>query len=174
MNSNEHQWDYSILKTMIYYNIINVRGIYTREQFDMAILSLLEDNTEILMDRYKRKGKLISKGDYYYFQPFGITDINASIFERSVKVLDIPSKLSIPIPHSQTETIINNGDTIYNNMKMSYEDVFENDTKHVNRDKRDWFDALKYIKEHLLNDVKIDENVITKIYGVSLVRYIEF
>jgi len=144
------------------YNIINVRGIYTREQFDMAILSLLEDNTEILMDRYKRKGKLISKGDYYYFQPFGITDINASIFERSVKVLDIPSKLSIPIPHSQTETIINNGDTIYNNMKMSYEDVFENDTKHVNRDKRDWFDALKYIKEHLLNDVKIDENVLQK------------
>jgi len=144
------------------YNIINVRGIYTREQFDMAMLSLIEDKTEILMDRYKRKGRLISKGNFYYFQPFGITDINASIFERSVKVLDIPSKISIPITRSQDDVIINNGDTIYNNMRTAYEDVFENSPKPINTDKRDWFDALKYIKEHLLNDVKIDENSLRK------------
>jgi len=144
------------------YNIINVHMTYTREQFDMAIISLLEDKSEILMDRYKRKGKLISKGEYYYFQPFGITDINASIFERSVKVLHNPSKISIPVPDSESDIIINNGETIFNNMKTNYENVFDNTAKPINADKRDWFDALKYIKRHLIDDVKIAENLIQR------------
>ena len=144
------------------YNIINVRGTYTRQQFDMAVLSLIEDKTEIIMDIYKRKGRLISKGEYYYFQPFGITDINASIFERSAKVIDAPSKISIPIIPSKYDTIVDDGDAIYNNVMTRYKEVFENAQKQSKIDKYDWFDALTYIKEHLLNDVKINEESLQK------------
>ena len=145
------------------YNIINVRGTYTREQFDMAILNLIEDKTEILTDRYNRKGRLISKGDYYYFQPFGITDINASVFERSVKVTDRPSKISLHTVESKSRVSNDNGDngdngdTLYTNIIATCEDVFINDKVPQKPDKRDWFDALKYIKPHLINDVKISE-----------------
>jgi hypothetical protein len=144
------------------YNTVNVRGTYTREQFDMAILNLTEDNTEILTDRYNRKGRLISKGEYYYFQPFGITDINASIFERSTKIIERPSKISLPITESKTDTGKDNGDAIYTNIKSKYEEVFGNDAGPTKPDKRDWFDALKYIKKHLLDDVKIEEKYIKK------------
>jgi len=144
------------------YNIINVHGTYTRDQFDMSILSLIEDKSEILTDRYKRKGRLINKGNYYYFQPFGITDINASIFERSVETLDAPSKISITITETEPDIINNNGDAIYNTMKTRYEDVFVNASKSIKTDKRDWYDALNYIKDHLIFDVKIDENTLQK------------
>ena len=68
------------------FNIVNVKGNYTEEQFDMTIAMMVENGGEILVDSYGRKGRLINKKKWYYFQPLEITDINASIFERSVPV----------------------------------------------------------------------------------------
>ena len=158
------------------YNIINVRGAYTREQFNMATLTLIEDKTEQIMDRYKRKGRLISKGEYYYFQPTGITDLNASIFERSTKVIDVPSKISITVQPIKSDTISDNGDAIYNNIKTRYDYAFENKSKQQTADKHDWYNALKYIKTHLLNEVKIDEDTLRKYttyHALDTLNYID-
>lgn len=111
------------------YNIVNVKGNYSEEQFEAAIMTMIEDSSELLVDTYGRKGRLINKDKWYYFQPLEITDINASIFERSVPVQYI--KESFPItkikPALKNEiNNIENEDKIQASNKMnSYDKLLE-------------------------------------------------
>ena len=83
------------------FNLVNIKGNYTREQFDIAITTMIEDNGEILIDSYGRKGRLINKDKWYFFQPLEITDINISVFERSVPVQEVIRSF----PAKQFETV---------------------------------------------------------------------
>jgi len=65
---------------------INFPKKYPMSQIYSAITQMIEDSTEIILDKYGRSGRLINLGSYYLFQPNEIDYQNISIYERSVPV----------------------------------------------------------------------------------------
>jgi hypothetical protein len=59
---------------------------YPYVQIFSALTQLVEDQSEFIVDKYGRNGRLINIGEYYLFQPLELTDKNASIFERSTPI----------------------------------------------------------------------------------------
>ncbi len=65
---------------------INTPKEYPRTQIFAALTKLIDDNTEFIVDKYGRNGRLINIGEYYLFQPIELQDPNISIFDRSVPI----------------------------------------------------------------------------------------
>ena len=56
---------------------------HPREQVDVALTRMITDQTEHLVDKYGRTGRLVNVGEYYLFQPSELTDPRIGIYERS-------------------------------------------------------------------------------------------
>jgi hypothetical protein len=65
---------------------IRVSKNYPYIQIYSALTHLIEDENEIITDKYGRNGRLINIGEYYLFQPLELRDKNASIFDRTVPI----------------------------------------------------------------------------------------
>jgi len=50
------------------------------------LTQLIEDGSEVIVDKYGRNGYLINIDEYYLFQPSELTSVNSSIFDRSVPI----------------------------------------------------------------------------------------
>jgi hypothetical protein len=61
---------------------INQVRTYPDEQIMTAINTLIDDPIEFITDYYGRRGRLINIGDYYLFQPEGVSDRHIGIRER--------------------------------------------------------------------------------------------
>jgi hypothetical protein len=57
---------------------------YPYVQIYAALTQLIEDNSEFIVDKYGRNGRLINIDEYYLFQPIELKDSHISIFDRSV------------------------------------------------------------------------------------------
>ena len=56
---------------------------YPLVQIYASLTQMIDDEKEIITDKYSRSGRLVNVGDYYLFQPLELNDTNVSIFERS-------------------------------------------------------------------------------------------
>jgi hypothetical protein len=65
---------------------INFPKQYPIVQIYAALTQLVEDDNEIIIDKYGRNGHLINLGDYYIFQPSELTYPENSIFDNAVPV----------------------------------------------------------------------------------------
>ena len=65
---------------------INVTYDYPNEQIFYVLYNIVNNKSEVIIDKYGRQGHLINKQDYYAFQPNDIVDEDISVFERSVPV----------------------------------------------------------------------------------------
>ena len=165
-------------------NSINIIKKYPKEQIDFALTRFIENNNELLVDKYGRNGNLINKGQYYVFQPLEFTDEYASLIERSIPVQFKPNKLELQLPLQNliessemeiTEPILNDYNTIIQtlteNIVKTKNDVViksgDNDWyKHMNK----VYDILiknnfskiqvdKYIIHHFLDSLSIQDKV---------------
>jgi superfamily II DNA or RNA helicase len=66
--------------------LINIPKKYPLVQIYAALTILIDDNSEFIVDKYGRNGRLVNIGDYYLFQPIELLDKNISIYERSVPI----------------------------------------------------------------------------------------
>jgi superfamily II DNA or RNA helicase len=66
--------------------LINIPKKYPLVQIYAALTTLIDDNSEFIVDKYGRNGRLVNIGDYYLFQPIELLDKNISIYERSVPI----------------------------------------------------------------------------------------
>jgi hypothetical protein len=66
--------------------LINIPKKYPLVQIYAALTMLIDDNSEFIVDKYGRNGRLVNIGDYYLFQPIELLDKNISIYERSVPI----------------------------------------------------------------------------------------
>ena len=64
---------------------------YSREQIDVALDTLINDKSEILVDMLGNPGRLINIGNYYAFQPNNIEDIHISTLQRK-RPVDVKNK----------------------------------------------------------------------------------
>jgi hypothetical protein len=77
---------------------INYLKKYPIQQIFYALMRFVNNKTEEIIDKYDRSGYLITKGDYYVFQPHEITDEHASIFERQLPVDFKHTSLKMELP----------------------------------------------------------------------------
>ena len=140
---------------------VNIRSNYSLEQIYFAIEELLNGNEKIY-DKYDRPGKLVSKGDYYMFQPLEITDENASIYERSNPVHVKHTEIHVRIPEIvkgeekieiKTTNLIS---TITDKMKIAF------DNKAVKDKTLLFYSCFPTIAEHLKSTYNISKKNIEK------------
>lgn len=138
-------------------NSVNITKTYPIEEIYNAVNNLIDRN-DYLIDKYGRKGFLINKGEYYFFQPQEITDIKASIYERSTPVDSRISSVLINLP----EIVIRENkeskefQLILDNIKNDYNNVFVSPPQKVSFGEKDWFKNYSTIIEHLTQDYNID------------------
>ena len=78
---------------------------YPIEHIYYALTRFINNKSDELMDKYGRSGYLVSRGNYYAFQPNEIMDESASIFERSIPVDYKHVSLKMELPKEiQTKT----------------------------------------------------------------------
>jgi hypothetical protein len=65
---------------------VNQVRTYTDEQIMVALNTLITDPYETLTDYYGREGRLIHIGNYYLFQPEGITNPKIGLRERAMPI----------------------------------------------------------------------------------------
>jgi hypothetical protein len=79
-------------------NAINHVKKYPIEHIYYALTRFINNKTYELTDKYGRSGYLVSRGNYYVFQPNEIMDESASIFERSIPVDYKHTSLKMELP----------------------------------------------------------------------------
>ena len=67
---------------------INQVRTYPKEQIFTALNILIDDPIEFITDYYGRRGRLVNIGDYYLFQPEGVSDHHIGIRERVMPLED--------------------------------------------------------------------------------------
>jgi hypothetical protein len=73
-------------KKDVLFQLIQTPKKYPLVQIYSALTQLIDDNSEFIMDKYGRNGRLINIEEYYLFQPLEIKDKNISVYERSVPI----------------------------------------------------------------------------------------
>ena len=66
--------------------LINTEKTFPTIQIFSALNSLVDDDNEVIIDKYERKGRLINIDDYYLFQPEELSNPNISLFDRTVPI----------------------------------------------------------------------------------------
>jgi hypothetical protein len=77
---------------------INFIKKYPDEHIYYALTRFVQNKNEVLVDKYGRSGYLVSRGEYYAFQPNEIMDETISVFERSTPVDYKPVTLTMKVP----------------------------------------------------------------------------
>ena len=77
---------------------INFIKKYPIEHIYYALTRFVQNKFEGLTDKYGRSGYLISRGEYYAFQPNEIMDETISVYERTVPVDYKPGSLRLELP----------------------------------------------------------------------------
>ena len=77
---------------------ITMQRHYPIEHIDYALSNIVENKSEHIVDKYGRYGYLINKDVYYVFQPFEITDEQASLYERDIPIDVKYEKLNMELP----------------------------------------------------------------------------
>ena len=85
---------------------INAIKEYPIIQIDAALTQLITDRNELIMDKYRRPGRLVNVGDYYLFQPIELSDTFASIYDRSTPLQYKRDSVIIDLPESVKETSV--------------------------------------------------------------------
>ena len=124
---------------------INNTIIYSQEQINYALTELINEPTELLIDKNGKKGHLVNIGEYYLFQPIDLNDPNISLLNREMTIDDKKQKINIHVDKEYNEYNISDipiasvNSTIINQIKsyydlamelyfMSYEDIESRET----------------------------------------------
>ena len=83
---------HQMMKERFFYNKtdlisgINSQYKYSISQIYATLTDMINDDNEIIIDKYGRSGYLINIDEYYLFQPMELKNERVSIFERSVPI----------------------------------------------------------------------------------------
>jgi hypothetical protein len=77
---------------------VNQIRTYTDEQIMVALNTLITDPYETLTDYYGREGRLIQIGNYYLFQPEGITNPRIGLRERAMPIDEGVDAVEVQLP----------------------------------------------------------------------------
>jgi superfamily II DNA or RNA helicase len=99
---------------------INFPKKYPLPQIYSGITQIINDPSEIILDKYGRTGHLINLGNYYLFQPSEIDYPNISIYERSVPVNFKHDNINFKIKNKLVKPVIDKRN-IFGEIEEQYE-----------------------------------------------------
>jgi len=156
-------------------NSINIVKKYPIAHIYYALTRFVNNKTEELTDKYGRSGYLISRGEFYTFQPNEILDESASVFERTVPVEYKITTLKMEVPKDikvYAREEINDGSQISPILPESYSTIIENMngiTKTLGEKKlivkasdKNWYKHANIVIQELMVIHNIPENLINK------------
>ena len=132
---------------------------YSREQIDVALDTLINDKSEILIDMLGNPGHLINIGNFYAFQPNNIEDIHISTLQRqrpvdvkNKSVIVNVSKLQRKIP---TKRLKQSSDSeILNNFYINYQKLIDPKKS----PKKIWTNNAAWVIVNLVRYNKLDKD----------------
>ena len=176
---------------------INTPKPFPISQIYAALTQLIQDNNEVIIDKYEREGHLINIDEYYLYQPKVLNNNNISLFDRSVPidfkfnnlVLDIEKTKKIDDNLENNDTIDVYQDIInkYNLCKSYVDDT----DKNIIRGDNDWYkhcgivirflneekiissdEALTLLIHHLIDMLVYNDKLklLNYIYGMNVIE----
>ena len=80
------------------FNAVNLIRKYPNVQINAALTQLVDDNSELLSDRFGRQGFLVNIDEYYLFQPYELTNKQISMHDRQVPLNYKQKNIQIELP----------------------------------------------------------------------------
>lgn len=79
---------------------------YTTDNILTALMYIIENNNELIIDKYNVKGRLINKNDLYLFQPIKLSN-NVYTYDRKVPLKHKPKELLIDYTNTNNDPYVN-------------------------------------------------------------------
>ncbi len=154
---------------------INFVKKYPIEHIYYALTQFINNRHESLIDRYGRTGYMISRGEYYAFQPSEIIDESISTFERSVPVdykpvslqLELPKEIKTPVEESMAEVFedisrerpmnVRSYQTILDELVICMTELIAENVV-IKASENNWYKHASKIKSELLTTHEISGN----------------
>ena len=132
---------------------------YSREQIDVALDTLINDKSEIIVDMLGNPGRLINIGNFYAFQPNNIEDIHISTLQRKRPVDVKNKKVTVNLSNIERKTTIKpienrNDNKILSNFYNNYEKLLDPQKS----PKKIWTNNAAWAIINLMNYNKIDKD----------------
>jgi len=87
------------------FDAINLVRRYPDVQINAALTHLVDDHSELLIDRFGKVGFLVNVEEYYLFQPQELTDEHVPMHDRKVPIQFKPESVKIELPDSIREPV---------------------------------------------------------------------
>jgi hypothetical protein len=128
---------------------INSQHKYSISQIYATLTDMINDDNEIIIDKYGRSGYLINIDEYYLFQPMELNNERVSIFERSVPIDYKHNKIRFEL-QSENENDIENDietETMKLNTNIRKDENVGADAADIKRD-------IQHVKtEHVVSEL---------------------
>ena len=102
-------------------DLINSATTFPLIQIYSALNKLVDDDTEFIIDKYGRKGRLVNIDDYYLYQPEELNYPNVSTFDRSVPI-DYKRKM-LPIEFQEAAVVEEEEDIVEDIIEAGVEPI---------------------------------------------------
>ncbi len=101
---------------------VNLSKKYPIFQIYGALTRMIDNNVDVLHDKYGRTGSLVNIGDYYLFQPSDITYPRISIYNRSVPVnyTNQSVRLVMDKEEQEEDVVVEHSDNLLDNLFIMY------------------------------------------------------
>ena len=173
------------------FRILNTPKPYPLEQIYFSLTQLIQGENEILIDQYGRQGRLMNRGQQYFFRPLEIRDDAASTFDLRVPVDSKNTKLTYDLPASiQTHTARNaqpadnigdestkgegvrektvnaSFDTIIEGLNEKYDKMTTDTPVKLKATDTDWYHHMPHLFEEFEDVFGIDRDTVLN-YGID-------
>ena len=149
--------------------------VYSINQIDSALNTLINDKTNMLQDMFNNNGRLINVGDKFMFQPLKIDDTRLTNYERRNNKPYNQSTHGIKIEMDDVQLDEIDGETLYENVMGIYKTILYGGSKYgksviLYKSVYDMFDKnadfqnniIKYIIHHYLDKLSFEQK--TKLF----------
>lgn len=152
---------------------IKATSNYSLEEIEYALNEIVEDGTEIFVDKYDRLGKLINVDQMYLYQPIEIKNNLITLHDRMVPVNYKHDKIKLQIEdesnkekEKQKETLTKKKDkNIYEEIEKKYEETIDIE----NKESKYYFTI-----NELMNTIGVSKEIINKLSLQHILDSLQF
>jgi superfamily II DNA or RNA helicase len=133
--------EYYILTKEKLFKLVQYHKQYSDVEILAALEEMLKNKRNMLTDRYNTVGHLINVGDFYIFQPIGLTNKKLSVFDRTRPVTYKVPKLRIKLP-KRDMTVVKKDSLLIDKLYKQYQLI---DSPKGKDGESAWFYYIKHV-----------------------------
>ena len=140
-------------------SVINMRETFSLLAINNALDELVNNDIQIITDKYERKGRLINIDDLYIYQPLDLDNVHTSIYNRTTDgnnildsiVYELPDKIeknhAIKNKEVEIEVIdtFNDGEKTFINIIKNYNNIIEGNLNFIKKKDKSKYNLMAHI-----------------------------